>query len=60
MVAGLERTFTGEVVGKDPTKWGADASWTSAELAKAKLQVRMVFLFLPRMQRVLQQYHQAT
>jgi len=37
MVAGLERTFKGEVKGKDLTKWGADAQLDfSAELAKAK------------------------
>ncbi len=37
MVAGVERTFGGEIVGKDLTKWGADAQLDfSAELAKAK------------------------
>jgi len=37
MVAGVERTFDGKVVGKDLTKWGADAQLDfSAELAKAK------------------------
>lgn len=37
MVAGVERTFSGEIVGKDLTKWGADAQLDfSAELAKAK------------------------
>jgi len=37
MVAGVERTFKGEFVGKDLTKWGADAQLDfSAELAKAK------------------------
>lgn len=37
MVAGIERTFSGEVKGKDLTKWGADAQLDfSAELAKAK------------------------
>ncbi len=37
MVAGIERTFKGEFVGKDLTKWGADAQLDfSAELAKAK------------------------
>ena len=37
MVAGVERTFAGEIVGKDLTKWGADAQLDfSAELAKAK------------------------
>jgi len=37
MVAGVERTFKGEILGKDLTKWGADAQLDfSAELAKAK------------------------
>ncbi|MFK7852951.1 MAG: ABC transporter substrate-binding protein [Granulosicoccus sp.] len=37
MVAGVERTFNGKIVGKDLTKWGADAQLDfSAELAKAK------------------------
>ncbi len=37
MVAGVERTFNGELLGKDLTKWGADAQLDfSAELAKAK------------------------
>jgi len=37
MVVGVERTFKGEIVGKDLTKWGADAQLDfSAELAKAK------------------------
>jgi branched-chain amino acid transport system substrate-binding protein len=37
MVAGIERTFDGDVLGKDLTKWGADAQLDfSAELAKAK------------------------
>lgn len=37
MVSGVERTFKGEIVGKDLTKWGADAQLDfSAELAKAK------------------------
>ncbi len=37
MVAGVERSFKGEFVGKDLTKWGADAQLDfSAELAKAK------------------------
>jgi len=37
MVAGVERTFKGELKGKDLTKWGADAQLDfSAELAKAK------------------------
>ncbi|MEE9334120.1 MAG: ABC transporter substrate-binding protein [Granulosicoccaceae bacterium] len=37
MVAGVERTFKGDIMGKDLTKWGADAQLDfSAELAKAK------------------------
>ncbi|MFK7945275.1 MAG: ABC transporter substrate-binding protein [Paracoccaceae bacterium] len=37
MVTGVERTFKGEVKGKDLTKWGKDAQLDfSAELAKAK------------------------
>lgn len=37
IVAGIERTFAGEILGKDLTKWGADAQLDfSAELAKAK------------------------
>lgn len=37
MVSGVEATFQGEIVGKDMTKWGADAQLDfSAELAKVK------------------------
>jgi branched-chain amino acid transport system substrate-binding protein len=37
MVDGVERTFKGEVLGRDLTKWGADAQLDfSAELAKAR------------------------
>lgn len=37
MVAGVERTFKGNVVGKDLTKWGKDTQLDfSAELAKVK------------------------
>ncbi|MEM7745487.1 MAG: ABC transporter substrate-binding protein [Pseudomonadota bacterium] len=37
MVSGVERTFQGEIAGKDLTKWGKDAQLDfSAELAKAK------------------------
>ncbi len=37
MVAGVERTFKGQVMGKDMTKWGKDMQLDfSAELAKAK------------------------
>ena len=37
MVSGVERVFTGEIKGKDLTKWGKDAQLDfSVELAKAK------------------------
>jgi len=49
MVAGVERTFKGEIVGKDLTKWGADAQLDfSAELAKAKASgADGLFVFYP-------------
>jgi len=49
MVAGLERTFKGTIVGKDLTKWGADAQLDfSAELAKAKASgAEGIFVFYP-------------
>jgi branched-chain amino acid transport system substrate-binding protein len=49
MVAGVERTFKGKVVGKDMTKWGADAQLDfSAELAKAKASgAEAMFIFYP-------------
>ncbi len=49
MVAGVERTFKGEVKGKDLTKWGADAQLDfSAELAKAKASgAEGLFAFYP-------------
>ena len=49
MVAGVERTFTGEVVGKDMTKWGRDAQLDfSAELAKARASgADAIFIFYP-------------
>ena len=49
MVAGVERTFKGEVVGKDLTKWGKDAQLDfSAELAKAKASgAEAIFVFYP-------------
>ena len=49
MTAGVERTFTGEIVGKDLTKWGADAQLDfSAELAKAKASgADGLFVFYP-------------
>ena len=49
MTAGVERTFQGEVVGKDMTKWGADAQLDfSAELAKVKASgADALFVFYP-------------
>ena len=49
MVAGVERTFDGEIVGKDMTKWGKDAQLDfSAELAKAKASgADGLFVFYP-------------
>lgn len=49
MVAGVERTFQGEIKGKDLTKWGADAQLDfSAELAKAKASgAEGLFVFYP-------------
>ena len=49
MVAGVERTFKGEVMGKDLTKWGKDAQLDfSAELAKAKASgAESIFVFYP-------------
>ncbi len=49
MVAGVERTFKGEIKGKDFTKWGADAQLDfSAELAKAKASgAQGIFAFYP-------------
>lgn len=49
MVAGVERTFKGEIVGKDLTKWGADAQLDfSAELAKARASgADGLFVFYP-------------
>jgi branched-chain amino acid transport system substrate-binding protein len=47
MVAGVERTFKGEVVGKDMTKWPAQKDW-SAELTKVKAaKPDGVFTFYP-------------
>ena len=47
MVAGVERTFAGEIVGKDMTKWGKDAQLDfSAELAKASASgAEAIFVF---------------
>ena len=49
MAAGVERTFKGEIKGKDLTKWGADAQLDfSAELAKAKASgAEGIFVFYP-------------
>ena len=49
MVAGVERTFKGEIVGRDLTKWGKDAQLDfSAELAKAKASgAEGIFVFYP-------------
>lgn len=63
MVAGVERTFKGEVLGKDMTKWGADAQLDfSAELAKAKASgAEALFVFYPGAAAgaFIKQYHQA-
>ena len=49
MVKGLSSTFKGEIVGKDMTKWGADAQLDfSAELAKAKASgAEAIYAFYP-------------
>lgn len=49
MVAGVERTFRGEIVGRDMTKWGADAQLDfSAELAKVKASgAEALWVFYP-------------
>jgi branched-chain amino acid transport system substrate-binding protein len=49
MVAGVGRTFKGEIKGKDFTKWGKDAQLDfSAELAKAKASgAEGIFAFYP-------------
>jgi branched-chain amino acid transport system substrate-binding protein len=49
MVAGVERTFKGEIVGKDMTKWGKDAQLDfSAELTKASASgADAIFVFYP-------------
>jgi len=49
MVAGVERTFKGKILGKDMTKWGKDAQLDfSAELAKAKSSgAEGLFIFYP-------------
>jgi len=49
MTAGVERTFKGEIKGKDLTKWGKDAQLDfSAELAKARASgAEGMFAFYP-------------
>jgi len=49
MVAGVERTFKGEILGRDMTKWGKGAQLDfSAELAKARASgAEAVFAFYP-------------
>ncbi|RVU39095.1 ABC transporter substrate-binding protein [Hwanghaeella grinnelliae] len=49
MAAGVERTFKGEIKGKDLTKWGKDAQLDfSAELAKAKASgAEAIWVFYP-------------
>lgn len=63
MVAGMERTFAGEIVGRDLTKWGADAQLDfSAELAKARASgADGIFVFYPGAAAgaFVKQYHQA-
>ena len=63
MVAGVERTFKGQIVGKDLTKWGADAQLDfSAELAKANAAgADGIFVFYPGAAAgaFTKQYHQA-
>lgn len=63
MAAGVERVFTGEIKGKDLTKWGADAQLDfSAELAKAKASgADGLFVFYPGAAggAFIKQYHQA-
>jgi branched-chain amino acid transport system substrate-binding protein len=63
MVAGVERTFKGEVVGKDMTKWGKDMQLDfSAELAKAKAagaQAIVVFYPGPAGPAFIKQFQQA-
>ena len=47
MVAGVERTFKGEIVGKDMTKWPTQIDW-AAEMTKAKAaKPDAVFTFYP-------------
>ena len=63
MVAGVERTFKGEILGKDMTKWGRDAQVDfSAELAKVKAaNPDALFVFYPGKAggAIIKQYQQA-
>ena len=63
MVAGVERTFKGEILGKDMTKWGRDAQLDfSAELAKVKAaNPDALFVFYPGKAggAIIKQYQQA-
>lgn len=49
MVSGVERTFKGEIMGRDLTKWGKDAQLDfSVELAKAKASgAEALWVFYP-------------
>ncbi|MCF6320676.1 MAG: ABC transporter substrate-binding protein [Rhizobiaceae bacterium] len=61
MVTGLERTFKGEILGKDFTKWPGQLDF-SAELAKAKASgAEAIFVFYPGKAggAFVQQYQQA-
>ena len=63
MTAGVERTFKGEIKGKDLTKWGADAQLDfSAELAKVKASgAEALWVFYPGKAgpAIIKQYEQA-
>jgi len=61
MVTGLERTFKGDILGKDLTKWPGQLDF-SAELAKAKASgAEAIFVFYPGKAggAFVQQYQQA-
>jgi branched-chain amino acid transport system substrate-binding protein len=63
MVAGVQRTFTGEVLGIDYTRWGADMQLDfQAELAEAAASgAESLFIFYPGRAgpAFVQQFHQA-
>lgn len=63
MMTGVERTFKGEIVGRDLTKWGADMQLDfSAELAKVRAsgaKALWVFYPGPAGPAIIQQYEQA-